>query len=78
MGKTYRFNRSTSKSRKYFEDDPADEHRYNQCVNKRGSYESARVAQKYADEQEEITGNKLKIYKCDYCKKYHLAKADKE
>lgn len=41
---------------------------------KKHPYESERIARKKADEVEALYGNKLRVYKCDICKKYHFTK----
>ena len=81
MGKTWT-NRSKDKSKRkkhYEEFEPIPQKEFRACARKRGSYESARVAQKAADEQMEIYGGFLRPYKCEFCKMYHLtSKPDKE
>lgn len=43
---------------------------------KKHPYESERIARKKADIQEEYFGYKLRVYKCDICKKWHLTKKE--
>ena len=78
MGKTYS-NRSKGKGRqKFYEEfEPEDHKEFRQCLRKKGSYASARIAQKAADEQMELYDNFLRPYKCQYCKKYHLTSSEK-
>ena len=73
MGKTYS-NRGKGQKRKKFYDEfePIPEGKFRQCSRKRGTFETSRIAQEKADEQFEIFGVYLRVYKCDYCKKYHL------
>ena len=73
MGKTYSNRNKGGKRRKQYEEyEPVDEAEFRQCAKKKGSYESARIAQQKADEQMEECGYTLRVYKCNYCKKYHL------
>ena len=46
---------------------------YKMCKSKH-AYESERIARKKADIQEEYVGHKLRVYKCDICKKWHFTK----
>lgn len=73
MGKTYSNRNKGGKRRKQYEEyEPVPEKEFRACARKRGSYESARVAQKNANEQMEIYGGFLRPYKCEFCKMYHL------
>lgn len=47
---------------------------YRMCKSKH-PYESERIARKKADELEsEFGSDKLRVYKCDICKKFHFTK----
>lgn len=49
---------------------------FGECARKK-KFESKRIAQKSADETMNEYGGFLRVYKCNFCKKYHLTSKEK-